>query len=89
MDPPRRASLPTPTSDSSSEARGQKRKRVETRRANNEDNEDLEEDEAKFNRFFDPNQDPEERRQIKRKSRALERQFQGKHLLQEYQASRY
>lgn len=79
MDPPRRASLPTPTSDSSNEARGQKRKRVEIR-GNVDNDDDLEADEAKFNKYFNPNQDPEERRQIKRKSRALEREFQGQYM---------
>lgn len=76
-----RTSLPTPTSDEISEARaGQKRKRGPTRALQPEE-EDVGEDELaerKFNRYYDPNQDPEERREVKRKSRALERQFQGR-----------
>jgi hypothetical protein len=35
------------------------------------------EDEEKFIRYFDPNQDADERRDLKRKSRALEREFNG------------
>lgn len=74
--PASRASLPTPSSyDSESDTtRGQKRKRggEQTR----EDESD--EEEARFNRYFDPNQDPEERREVKRKSRALEREFHGR-----------
>lgn len=78
-----RTSLPTPASESSSEARGQKRKRVVPQQRATQDNDDeadeLDEDEreaAIFTRYFDPNQDPEVRREIKRKSRALEREFQ-------------
>ncbi|KAK3703633.1 hypothetical protein LTR37_014329 [Vermiconidia calcicola] len=82
--PPTRSSLPTPTSDGSGEARGQKRKRVELRgtrssgtQADVDEDEDDEEAaaEEKYNRYFNPHQDPEDRRQIKRKSRALERNF--------------
>ena len=84
--PPTRSSLPTPTSDGSGEARGQKRKRVELRgtrssgtQADVDEDEDDEEAaaEEKYNRYFNPHQDPEDRRQIKRKSRALERNFLG------------
>lgn len=73
--------MPTPESGSSGDARGQKRKRIGTR--TEEDNEAGEEEEeeddveAKFNKYFDPNQDPEERRQLKKRSRALERGFAG------------
>lgn len=79
-----RTRLPTPSSDSSNEAHGQKRKRaVPQRRATQtqEDDDDLDDSDAakaKFTRYFDPNQDPEVRREIKRKSRALEREFQGR-----------
>lgn len=83
MPPPSRASLPTPTSDSSNEACGQKRKRTVPQRPSteaDEDDEEVDEEEreaVKFTRYFDPNQDPDERRDIKRESRALEREFQG------------
>ena len=83
MPPPSRASLPTPTSDGSDETRGQKRKRaIPQRRASEADQseEELDEEEreaAKFTRYFDPNQDADERREVKRVSRALEREFQG------------
>ena len=76
-DPPSRTSLPTPTSDGSGDARGQKRKRVEVRAGIHEEEDDEKEAERKFNQYFDPNQDTEERREVKRKSRALERDFQG------------
>ena len=75
-EPPRRSSLPTPASDSSSEARGQKRKRG-SGHARQNDEDSGEEDEDGFTRDYDPNQDPDERRKIMRKSRALEREFQG------------
>ncbi|OQO13736.1 hypothetical protein B0A48_01966 [Cryoendolithus antarcticus] len=74
MDPPARSSLPTPTSRHSDGASsGQKRKRGSDDSAASPCA--AETDEQKFNRYFDPNQDPEERREIKRKSRALERDF--------------
>lgn len=58
-------------------ARGQKRKRVELPPPPGGPNEDgVGQD--KFTKYFDPNQDPEIRRQIKRESRALEREFNGK-----------
>lgn len=76
MGPPSRVSLPTPTSDGSNDAsRGQKRKRVEVVPSASQ-YEDPEEE--RFNKYFDPNQDPEARRDVKRKSRALEREFNGK-----------
>ena len=82
---PSRNSLPTPASDSSDETRGQKRKRAVPQRRVTQAEEDEEIDEsdreaAKFVRYFDPNQDPEVRREVKRKSRALEREFQGEQL---------
>lgn len=74
MDPPRRSSLPTPVSEESSDTtRGQKRKRAPQGTQSLE----VAEDDEKFTRYFDPNQDPEIRRQVKRKSRALEREFNG------------
>ncbi|KAK4541370.1 hypothetical protein LTR36_008128 [Oleoguttula mirabilis] len=75
--PPARKSLPTPTSDPSDASRGRKRKRVAFPATQTEQDEDEDEDvdEVRFKRYFDPHQDPEVRRQIKRKSRALERDF--------------
>ena len=79
---PSRTSLPTPESGGSGDARGQKRKRTESRaddeHGGDEEEEEEEDVEAKFNKYFDPNQDPEERRDLKKKSRALERGFAGK-----------
>ena len=77
--PPARSSLPTPSSGDSNDARGQKRKRAETNSATHalEEEDEGDTDEAKFNKYFDPNQDVDERREVKRKSRALERDFQG------------
>ncbi|KAK4898630.1 hypothetical protein LTR27_003802 [Elasticomyces elasticus] len=77
MPPPQqksRSSLPTPTSDSPDAGRGQKRKRgnMSLPAATQED-----EDERKFTEYYDPNQDPEERREGKRKMRNLERDFNG------------
>ena len=75
-DPPRRSSLPTPASDDDgSEARGQKRKRGSHDATQNHDSDDEVEDE--FTKVYDPNQNPDERRKVMRKSRALEREFQG------------
>lgn len=80
----RRSSLPTPVSDGS-DSRGQKRKLVQIEVAQ-DDSENEDEAEARFNKYFDPNEDPEVRRDIKRKSRALERDFQGAcSLLSEWQ----
>ncbi|TKA54394.1 hypothetical protein B0A55_12933 [Friedmanniomyces simplex] len=74
--PQHRTSLPTPTSDAS-DARGQKRKRVTLPPAATQETEDqVDEDYKKFHEFYDPNQDPDKRREQKRKSRALEREFQ-------------
>lgn len=74
IDPtPSRASLPTPTSDSSTGTRGQKRKRSHAPAATQE----FDDDEEKFRRFYDPDQNPDIRREIKRKTRALEREFAG------------
>lgn len=75
IDPtPSRASLPTPTSDSSNGTRGQKRKRSHAPAATQE----LDDDEEKFRRFYDPDQNLDIRREIKRKTRALEREFAGR-----------
>lgn len=76
---PSRTSLPTPDSGGSSDARGHKRKRTEVRAEEDEevDEDDEENVERRFNKYFDPNQDPEERRHLKKKSRALERGFAG------------
>lgn len=71
IDPtPPRTNLPTPTSDGSSGRRGQKRKRAHVPSVT----EELDQEE-KFRRFYDPDQNPDIRREIKRKSRALEREF--------------
>jgi hypothetical protein len=67
-EPPRKSSLLTP-SDDSNEERGQKRKRGDEHGDSDEEDE--------FTKDYDPNQDPEERRRIMRKSRALEREIQG------------
>ena len=85
--PSSRSNLPTPLSGSSSDARGQKRKRVSMPArpqdhgigdgGDDDDPEDEDAIEARFNRYFNPNQDPEERRQVKKKSRALARGFVG------------
>lgn len=74
MEPSPRPTLPTPNSGSSeASARAQKRKRIGVR----VQEADQDDGEAKFNRYFDPNQDPDERRDVKKQSRALERRFQG------------
>lgn len=66
--------LPTPDSDASDDGlRGQKRKRVMVQPEETEDQEQA------FNKYFDPNQDPDVRRDIKRRSRLLEREFNGKY----------
>ena len=72
-------SLPTPASGENNTLRGQKRKRnveppsgTQMTSGNGPD-----EDEERFNKYFDPNQDPEARRQTKREARALEREFNG------------
>jgi len=68
---PQRSSLPTPTSEGSDNTRGQKRKAPE------EELDTDEEEELRFKKYFDPNQQADVRREVKRKSRALERDFQG------------
>lgn len=74
----RRSTLPTPTSDGN-ESRGQKRKRREVQfDATQATDAEVDSDEESFNKYFDPNQDAEERREIKRQSRALEREFHGR-----------
>lgn len=79
-----RPSLPTPESGGSggNDARGHKRKRApaQTEAGADEDEDEVDDEEnieAKFNKFFDPNQDAEERRDLKKRSRALERGFAG------------
>jgi hypothetical protein len=71
MEPSPRPSLPTPTSDRNDSARGQKRRRAAPSPL------EADEEEERFNRYFDPNQNPDVRRDVKRRSRALEREFQG------------
>ena len=75
-----RSSLPTPTSEPGDTSRGQKRKRVERQPAEHVEDDDEEDGDAKFNRYYDPNQDAETRRENKRKSRALERNILGKQM---------
>ena len=74
------ASLPTPTSaDEPGDVRAQKRRRTQGPGTTGSPNGDaVDDEEDKFTRYFDPNQDAEERRTIKRKSRALERDFNGR-----------
>lgn len=80
---PSQGSLPTPTSvDEHGTLRAQKRRRtqgLDTTGSPNDEGADTEED--KFTRYFDPNQDADERRDLKRKSRALERDFNGEQRL--------
>ncbi|KAK1086149.1 hypothetical protein LTR48_003856 [Friedmanniomyces endolithicus] len=73
--PQQRASRAAPTPDTS-DVRGQKRKRTTRPTQETSTPEDVDEDYQKFHEFYDPNQDPETRREQKRKSRALEREFQ-------------
>ena len=79
-DMPSQGSLPTPTSvDEVGDSRAQKRRRIQRPDASGSPNDDaVDEEEDRFTRYFDPNQDAEERRTIKRKSRALERDFNGR-----------
>ncbi|SMQ49177.1 unnamed protein product [Zymoseptoria tritici ST99CH_1A5] len=79
---PPRTSLPTPGSDSSGAGLGQKRKRGNTQPmptqatdAGDDDDGDTDKESKRFNRYYDPNQDKDQRRQVKRKSRKLERDF--------------
>jgi hypothetical protein len=67
-------------------ARGQKRKRTNTHADATQAcdiPEDMDPGDLRFTRYYDPNQDAETRRQIKRKSRALQREFNGRYALQE------
>jgi len=79
-DMPSQASLPTPTSvDEHGDLRAQKRRRTQGPGATGSPNDEgVDNEEDKFTRYFDPNQDAEERRTLKRKSRALERDFNGR-----------
>jgi hypothetical protein len=78
-DMPSQGSLPTPTSvDEHGTVRAQKRRRTQGPDTTGSPNEEEADEEGKFTRWFDPNQDAEERRILKRKSRALERKFNGK-----------
>jgi len=79
MEPSSRETLPTPSSgDSHDASRGQKRKRVHGRDAGSLGPDESGESETeKFNRYFDPNQNADQRREVKRKSRNLERKFNG------------
>lgn len=79
MGPPvSRNSLPTSNSDGS-DGRGQKRKRASAAAGGiRSESEALRDDEDKFNRYYDPKQNPEERRDVKRQMRDLERGFRGK-----------
>ena len=71
-------SLPTPTSaDDRSALRAQKRRQIHEDDTTGTPNGAGGDDEDKFTRYFDPNQDADERRDLKRKSRALEREFNG------------
>ncbi|KAF2721708.1 Nse4-domain-containing protein [Polychaeton citri CBS 116435] len=80
-----RNSLPTPLSDrsmthnddeqsSDSTTHGQKRRRLDRSNPQREA-QYSDEEEAKFNRYFDPNQDPEWRREVKKQTRLLDRRF--------------
>lgn len=64
--------LPTPSDTSENSSHSQKRKRVEVLPLAEHDAQ-----EQAFNKYFDPNQDPDVRREVKRKSRLLEREFNG------------
>ena len=78
-DMPSRSNLPTPTSaDEPGDSRTHKRRRTqEPGRTGSPNVGAVDEEEDRFTRYFDPNQDADERRTIKRKSRALERDFNG------------
>jgi non-structural maintenance of chromosomes element 4 len=56
---------------------GQKRKRVRDECDDQDEEEDHNEDTGGYTKYYDPNQEVDERRQIKRKSRKLEREFNG------------
>lgn len=79
MQPP--STLPTPTSDdtSGSHSHSAKRRRLDAsrgRRASAPDDDD-DDEEYEGQKWYDPTQDQAERQEIKRKSRALEREFNG------------
>jgi len=80
MAPP--STLPTPTSDEHRTPRANKRRRTEdhdespsTSQRPAVDGEEDEEETRRDSRYYDPAQDHGERRDVKRKSRALEREF--------------
>lgn len=80
-----RTSLPTPTSDTSGASTGQKRKRARTQAGATQEAdipEDQDPDDAKFTRYYDPNQNADQRRQVKRKSRAMIRELHGRSRIQ-------
>ncbi|GIZ45248.1 hypothetical protein CKM354_000842600 [Cercospora kikuchii] len=71
-----RTSLPTPSSDDTERARGQKRKRTHFAMTQEADiPEDQDPEDVKFTRYYDPNQNADQRRQVKRKSRAMYRKL--------------
>lgn len=73
-----RTSLPTPSSDDTERARGQKRKRTHFAMTQEADiPEDQDPEDVKFTRYYDPNQNADQRRQVKRKSRAMYRKLHG------------
>ena len=76
-EPPHRASMPTPESGDTSEARGRKRKRG--REPAREDHGESGDEGDEFTKEYDPNQDPDARRKVMRESRLLEREFQGQY----------
>lgn len=81
MDSSRQKSLPTPSTENSDASRGQKRKRPQHTQQLTQPSDipdDVDPEDPTYNRYFDPDQKIEARRDVKRKSRALHRQFQGK-----------
>lgn len=81
MDSSRQKSLPTPSTENSDASRGQKRKRHQHTQQLTQPSDipdDVDPEDPTYNRYFDPDQKPEARRDVKRKSRALHRQFQGR-----------
>jgi len=80
MGPP--GKLPTPTSDEHRGSRANKRRRTNDQdespsasQRRDEDGEEDQEESRRESRYYDPGQDHGERRDVKRKSRALEREF--------------
>lgn len=80
-----RGGLPTPSSDGTENVRGQnvrgqKRKRAAAHPSATQPD-DIAEDEdpesLRFTRYYDPNQDADARREVKRKSRTIQRDFNG------------